>query len=186
MHPLIALASACSPPPSTPFRVHNPNPAQGGLSCSLLPFALPHINNHIAQPSTAEMHWCPFMTPRFLRRPLNEKHAFPLHNPHLAPCKGRSKWQTGGKGRAGQGRAGEGWGGRGGRGGQGRTGCLFFGAFLVCVMGRRLAQRFRGLGRFGFGVWGFRLPVFRISARFWGMQDYSYYKEGQGIVLAVM
>ena len=129
MHPLIAPASACSPPPSTPFRVHNPNPAQGGLSCSLLPFALPHINNHIAQPSTAEMHWCPSMTPRFLRRPLNEKHAFPLHNPHLAPCKGRSKWQTGG--RAGQGRGGLGRQGRAGRAGQDRV-SFFWRVFGVC------------------------------------------------------
>ena len=137
--PYRACVSMYSPPPSTPFRVHKTNPAQGGLSCSLLPFALPHINNHIAQPSTAEMHWCPSMTPRFLRRPLNEKHAFPLHNPHLAPCKGRSKWQTGGRagqGRAGQGRAGEGRGGLGRQGRAGRAGqdrvSFFWRVFGVC------------------------------------------------------
>ena len=34
------------------FRVHPQTPLQGGLSCSLLPFAVRHINSHIAQPST--------------------------------------------------------------------------------------------------------------------------------------
>ena len=34
------------------------------------------------------------MGPRGLCRPLDEKHGFPLNNPHLAPCKGRTKWQT--------------------------------------------------------------------------------------------
>ena len=80
-----ALASACSPAYSQlGFRVHPPTPP--GFSCSLLPFAfaVPHLNKHIAQPSTAEMDWCQVVGPR----------GFPLNNPHLAPCKGRSKWQT--------------------------------------------------------------------------------------------
>ena len=47
-------------------------PPRGGLSCSLLPFAVRHINNHIAQLSTAEMDWRRVVGPCGLCRPLDE------------------------------------------------------------------------------------------------------------------
>ena len=59
-HPLIARLRQHVDPNYSQlgFRVHPPNPPQGGLSCSLLPFAVRHINNHIAQPSTADVDGC--------------------------------------------------------------------------------------------------------------------------------
>ena len=58
------LASACNPAPTTPMilkqlgcRVHLQTPPQGGLSCSLLPFAILH-NDRVSQQTTAEMDWC--------------------------------------------------------------------------------------------------------------------------------
>ena len=49
--PLIARLRQHVVPPQPPnysqlwFKVHPPNPPQGGFSCSLLPFAVRHINN---------------------------------------------------------------------------------------------------------------------------------------------
>ena len=55
------------------FRVHPPNPPQGGLSCSLLPFAVQYISDQISQQSTTEMDWCRVVGPRGLSRPLDQK-----------------------------------------------------------------------------------------------------------------
>ena len=48
------------PPQLVPIRVDGtpPNPPQKGFSCFLFPFACRHINNHLAQQTTAEMDWC--------------------------------------------------------------------------------------------------------------------------------
>ena len=91
------------------------------------------------------MDWCRVVGPRGLCRPLDEKHGFPLNNPHLAPCKGRTKWQTiaGRLGRqAGRqaGRAGRA-GGRAGKGGpwpdQNDINGGEFGVLLYCLTAER-------------------------------------------------
>ena len=113
------------------FRVHPQTPLQGGLSCSLLPFAVRHINSHIAQPSTLRWMGVGLWV--------------------LAACAGRSMksmgshlvcWQgaggrgqgAGGSGQQGaQGRAGAGAGAGGrGRAGAGPVGCV---TVSVCEMG---------------------------------------------------
>ena len=51
------------------FTRHTPSK---GLSCSLLPFAVRHINDYISQQTTAEMDWCRVVRRRGLCRPLDD------------------------------------------------------------------------------------------------------------------
>ena len=97
------------------FKVHPPNPPQGGLSCSLLPFAVQYLSNQISQQSTTEMDWCRVVGPRGLCRPLDEKQ---VSNKQPGPRATRRA--NTGQGRAGQGRAGQRRAGQG-RAGQGRA-----------------------------------------------------------------
>ena len=96
-----------------------PNPPQGGLSCSLLPFAVRHINNHIAQPSTADIYG--WGSGCGSSRPVPAARGFPT-NTSRTPLSGLlevrrpARLAGQGRGRAGQGRAGQ------GRAGQGRAG----------------------------------------------------------------
>ena len=87
-----ALASACSPAPTTPtiLKVHPPTPLKWGLSCSLLPFAALQ-KLCVSQQNGAEMDYCRVVGPRGLCRPLDEKQGFPTNTSPLAPCQGCSK-----------------------------------------------------------------------------------------------
>ena len=111
-----ALASPCTPAPTTPnysqlgFRVHPPNPPQGGLSCSLLPAAR-HTNDYNTQETTAEMDWHRVVGPRGLCRPLDESKGFQQttcpSRPVRAARSARHSKQVSraGAGQGGQGRA---------------------------------------------------------------------------------
>ena len=95
-----------------------PNPPQGGLSCSLLPFAVRHINNHIAQPSTADMDGCRVVSSRPVPAARKARVSNKQPGPRARPCQGCSKCED----RLGwQGREGEG-GRAAGRAGQGQPG----------------------------------------------------------------
>ena len=111
-HPLIARLRQHVVPPQPPklvsIRVHPPNPPPGGLSCSLLPFAVQYISDQISQQSTSEMDWC------LSSRPVPAARRKASFQQTTWPRQGRA-----GQGRAGQGRAGQ---GRAGRAGQGRAG----------------------------------------------------------------
>ena len=114
-HPLIARLRQHVVPPQPPQ-----------LFSIRLPVAVRHINNHIAQPSTADMDGCRVVGPRGLCRPL----AFPTKCEDWLGSAGRAQGRAGqgragqgsraGQGRAGQGRAGQGRAGQG-RAGQGRA-----------------------------------------------------------------
>ena len=99
-HPLIARLRQHVVPPQPPFRVHPPNPPQGGLSCSLLPFAVQNISDQISQQSTTEMGWCRVVGPRGLCRPLDEKQATNKQPGTSRPVRATRRADTAGQGRA--------------------------------------------------------------------------------------
>ena len=120
-HPLIARLRQHVVPTQPPklfsigFRVHPPNPPQGGLSCSLLPLAVQDISDQILQQSTTEMDWCRVVGPGGLCRPLDEKQVSnkqpgpsrPVRATRRASRAGQGRAGRAGQGRAGQGRAGQ-------------------------------------------------------------------------------
>ena len=101
------------------FKVHPPNPPQGGLSCSLLPFAVQYLSNQISQQSTTEMDWCRVVGPRGLCRPLDEKQVSNKQPGPRATRRANTGQGRAGQGRAAQRRAGQGRAGQGA--GQGRA-----------------------------------------------------------------